>query len=181
MLGAWNSFYVMMGTSAAALTGLVFIVITLVNEQRRSTSEAGLTVFTTPTVVHFSAALLTCAVMTMPFPSLTPVEIVLGLTGLAGLAYVLGVARRASALSTYRPDAEDWAWNVALPAITYAALVFAAFAMHATLRGALFAPGVVVLLLAFIGIHNAWDVVTFLATGKADALPDDPPSGAAES
>ena len=29
-------------------------------------------------------------------------------------------------------------------------------------------------LLIFIGIHNAWDVVTFLATGKAERLPDEP-------
>ncbi len=179
MLGAWNSFYVMMGSSAAALTGLVFIVITLVNDERRGTSEAGLSVFTTPTVVHFCGALLTCAVMTVPFPSLGPIEVALGLGGAAGLTYVARIGRRAWAMSSYRPDAEDWAWNIALPAIAYATLVFAAFALYAALRGALFAPAAAVVLLVFIGIHNAWDVVTFLATGKADTLPDVPPSAGA--
>jgi hypothetical protein len=32
----------------------------------------------------------------------------------------------------------------------------------------LYGPAVAVTLLLFIGIHNAWDVVTYIATGKAD-------------
>jgi len=40
MLSSWNSFYVMMGSSAAALTGLVFIVITLIRDQNRGQEQA---------------------------------------------------------------------------------------------------------------------------------------------
>jgi len=32
----------------------------------------------------------------------------------------------------------------------------------------LFAVAAGVVLLLFVGIHNAWDIVTFIATGRAD-------------
>ena len=180
MLSSWNSFYVMMGSSAAALTGLVFIVITLIRDQNRGQTDAGIPAFTTPTVVHFSCALLMSAVMSAPFPSLAPVAVMLGLAGAGGLIYMVFVTRRQTRLQNYRPDAEDWTWYVVLPFVAYATLLASAVAMHALASGALYATAAAVAFLIFIGIHNAWDIVTFLATGKMDELPDGPPSGATE-
>lgn len=180
MLAAWNSFYVMMGSSAAALTGLLFIVITLATDPRRATSEEGISTFTTPNVVHFSCALLTSALMAVPFRSLEPIAISLGIVGAGGLFYVLGVAIRASRLRSYRPDAEDWAFNTLLPCLAYVTLIGGALAMHGTAPQALYAPAAAVTLLIFVGIHNAWDVVTFLATGKAESLIDRAPNGVGE-
>ena len=179
MLSAWNSFYVMMGSSAAALTGLVFIVVTLIRDQSRRGSEAGMATFTTPTVVHFGSALFTSALMSAPFGSLVPVAIILGIVGASGLVYVARIARQTWRLETYRPDVEDWTWHVLLPFVAYATLIIGAIAMRTAPELALYAPAASVALLIFIGIHNAWDVVTFLATGKADALPDDPVNDAA--
>jgi hypothetical protein len=175
MLSAWNSFYVMIGSSAAALTGLMFVVVTLIKDRETRPSEDGLSTFSTPTVVHFCCALFTSAVMAVPFRSLTPIAVILGFAGAGQLAYVAYVAWRTSRLKTYRPDLEDWTWNVLLPLVAYATLVTGAIALHAAASLAMYAPAVTVILLIFIGIHNAWDVVTFLATGKADALPDTPP------
>jgi hypothetical protein len=180
MLSSWNSFYVMMGSSAAALTGLVFIVITLIRDQNRGATDAGVPAFTTPTVVHFSCALLTSAVMSAPFASLVPVAVILGLASAGGLVYMVFVTRRHMTLQTYRPDAEDWTWYVVLPIVAYATLLASAVAMPGLASGALYATAAAVVFLIFIGIHNAWDVVTFLATGKADELPDGPPSETAE-
>jgi hypothetical protein len=174
MLTEWNSFYVMMGSSAAALTGLVFIVVTLIRDQSRRGSEAGMATFTTPTVVHFGSALFTSAVMSVPSRSLVPIAIILGLAGAGGLVYAVRISIQTSRLESYRPDAEDWTWHVGLPFIAYATLVIGAIAMAGAAGGALYAPAAAVMLLIFIGIHNAWDVVTFLATGKAEALPDHP-------
>ena len=174
MLSSWNSFYVMMGSSAAALTGLVFIVITLIRDQNRGQTDSGIPAFTTPTVVHFSCALLTSAVMSAPFPSLAPIAIILGLAGTGGLFYTILIARLHATSRNYRPDAEDWIWYIGLPFVAYATLLASAIAMHAFASGALYATAAAVAFLIFIGIHNAWDVVTFIATGKAEALPDRP-------
>jgi hypothetical protein len=175
LLSAWNSFYVMTGSAAAALTGLMFVVITLISDSRRPTSEAGVSTFSTPTVVHFSCALFVAALMTAPFRSLVPIEIILGLTGAGGMIHVARVARRTSKLETYQPDSEDWTWNALLPFLAYATIAGGALALHANPAYALYAPAAAVTLLIFVGIHNAWDVVTFLATGKADTLPDPRP------
>jgi hypothetical protein len=117
--------------------------------------------------------------MSAPFTSLVPIAIILGLAGAAGLFYVALIARRQAALQNYRPDVEDWTWNVVLPLVAYATLAGGAVAMATGASGALWAPATAVALLICIGIHNAWDVVTFLATGKIDALPDTPADDAA--
>jgi hypothetical protein len=174
MLSAWSGYYVMMGSSAAALTGLVFIVVTLINDRRGDPSEAGLGTFTTPTVFHFCCALFTSALMSAPFPSLMPIAVALGLVGIAGLVYVTRIAIRTSKLVSYRADAEDWTWNVVLPLVAYVTLLLGAFTLNADAALAAYAPAAAVALLIFIGIHNAWDVVTFLASGKAELLPDPP-------
>ena len=53
--------------------------------------------------------------------------------------------------------------SVLLPFAAYASLALAAFAASSHTHGALFAVGAAVLLLLFIGIHNAWDSVTYIA------------------
>src|SRR5256885_15057167 len=56
---AWESFYVIIGSSAAALTGLQFVVVVLGAEARSLGPEVG--AFGTPTVVHLCAVLLMSA------------------------------------------------------------------------------------------------------------------------
>lgn len=180
LLASWNSFYVMIGSAAATLTGLMFVVITLVSDEKRAASEAGVSLFSSPTVVHFCCPLLTAALMSAPFRSLGPIAIVLGISGCAGILFVVRIAFQTSRLTSYRPDAEDWIWHVFLPLFAYALILLGAIAMQGAAARALFAPATGVTLLIFVGIHNAWDVVTFLATGKAEALPD-PPASAGES
>jgi hypothetical protein len=62
---------------------------------------------------------------------------------------------------------EDWIWHAALPLVAYAGLAVASGMLLRLAGDALFLIGAVALLLLFIGIHNAWDTVTYLAIGKA--------------
>jgi hypothetical protein len=81
VLAVWESFYVIVGSSAAALIGLQFVVVTLISESPLEASPASLSAFGTPTVVHFGGALLISAVMSAPWPSavgLSRVLLVLG-------------------------------------------------------------------------------------------------------
>ena len=177
LLGAWDSFYVMIGSSAAALTGLMFVVITLVSDTKRGASEAGISVFSTPTVVHFCCALLTSAVMSAPFRSFVPIAVILTIAGIAGVGYVLRTAHNTSQLETYTSDSEDIVFHVVLPLIAYLAIAGGALVLHLAPRDALFVPAGAVTLLIFVGIHNAWDLVTFLALGKIEELPDSEKDG----
>jgi len=165
-LAAWESFYVIVGSSAAALTGLQFVVMALVaqSEMRSSTSE--IDAFGTPTIVHFSAALLLSAILSAPWPSLDGPGLSLLVSGLLGFGYVGLVIRRARRQMAYKPVFEDWLWHAVLPSVAYVVLLVAAVSILRNASDALFAIGGVALLLLFIGIHNAWDTVTYLTTER---------------
>jgi hypothetical protein len=167
---AWESFYVIVGSSGAALTGLQFVVIALVAETRRLKSSESVAAFGTPTIVHFCVVLLTAAVFSAPWRSLTSPGLILGLTGAAGVAYIAIVTGRARRQSVYTPVLEDWIWHSILPFVAYATILVGAIGITRQAASAPFAIGAMSLLLLFIGIHNAWDTVTFV-TMQADAQP----------
>jgi hypothetical protein len=165
-LDAWEAFYVIIGSSAAALTGLQFVVIALVAEFRKESTTSTIDAFGTPTVVHFCAVLLLSAILSSPWPALAGAGLALGACGLAGVVYAALVVRRVRRQTGYRPVFEDWLWHAVLPFVAYAALLVAATTIASHSTGALFAVGAVALLLLFIGIHNAWDTVTYVAVDR---------------
>ncbi|MBV9233295.1 MAG: hypothetical protein JO030_04575 [Candidatus Eremiobacteraeota bacterium] len=69
-------------------------------------------------------------------------------------------------MTAYTPDREDWIWFFVLPLLSYAAIFGAACAMLVAPPSALFIVAGASALLIFIGIRDAWDVVTFLATRR---------------
>ncbi len=160
-LAAWDSFYVIVGSAAGALIGLQFVVMTLIaNRPNLNAAEPG-AAFVTPTIVHFSAALLLAALLRVPWQAITLAAALWGLTGLCGAAYTMIVARRMRVQTAYQPEFEDWLFHVLLPLAAYALLALSAFAAPSHTRGALFGVGAAALLLLFIGIHNAWDNVAY--------------------
>lgn len=164
ILAAWGSFYVMAGSSAAALTGLMFVVISLTQGRATPGNRDGISTFSTPTVMHFAAALLVSAVLVAPWQELLYPGVAVALGGLYGLIYVFRIASRTKQLQVYTADLEDWMWYVVLPFVAYGALFGGAVAFTVAIPDkADFAIAGGVVLLIFIGIRNAWDVVTFLA------------------
>src|SRR5690349_9031512 len=67
LLTRWENFYVIVGSSAGALTGLQFVVIALIAEAETSSSMLEVRAFGTPTVVHFCASLLISAILSAPW------------------------------------------------------------------------------------------------------------------
>jgi len=165
-LTAWGNFYGIIGSSAAALTGLVFVVITLVAGTRERLSGDGTAAFSTPTVVHFCAALGIATTLSAPWQALWEASLLLGLSGLAGAAYVVIVARRMRRQTGYRPVLEDWLWHVVFPLVSYVALAAAALVLPSNPAPILFVGGAATVLFLFIGIHNAWDTVTYIVVER---------------
>ena len=166
LLRAWESFYVIAGSSAGALTGLQFVVIALIADTPDLGNADSVAAFGTPTVFHFCLALLVSALLSAPWAGLSPVTWLVSAAGLGGAMYTLIVARRALRQTTYRPVAEDWVWHAILPLMAYATLMVAGFALRSGPVFALFLVGAAVLLLIFIGIHNAWDAVAYIAVQR---------------
>lgn len=168
-LAGWENFYVIVGSSGAALVGLQFVVLTLVAERRPKTSTGTIRAFGTPTVVHFAGASVIASVMSAPWPSLKSTSIAIAICGLIGLGYAAVVINHARLQKEYEPVGEDWLWYVILPCVIYAALTVAALLIHTSTQIALFLIAAAALGLLLLGIRNAWDTVTYIVvSGGAD-------------
>jgi hypothetical protein len=141
---------------------LQFVVLSLIAEtaMTRPDAEAG-GAFATPTIIHFGTVLAMSGIISAPWDGISPAAVLWGLVGLSGVVYVVIVTRRVRLQKAYKPEFEDWLFHALLPIAAYTALAVSAYAARFFLHEALFGVGAAVLLLLFIGIHNAWDAVTY--------------------
>lgn len=168
-LAGWENFYVIVGSSAGALIGLQFVVLTLIAGRSIATGQAQAgDAFATPTIVHFGAVLLLSAVVCAPWHRVTSAAVLWGLLGLTGIVYDFIVFRRIRTQGSYAPQVEDWLFHVVLPFAAYATLAGSAYAIGSSAPSAMFGVGAAALLLLFSGIHNAWDAVTYHIFVKKD-------------
>jgi hypothetical protein len=166
---AWESFYVIVGSSAAALTGLQFVVMALISDSSARRGHHEIATFGTPTIVHFCAVLLLSGILSAPWPSLAYVDIAIGISGFVGVLYSVLVLWRARRTKLYQPVAEDWLFHVILPFVAYGTLVVAAILLGPYVTMSLFLIAGSALLLLFVGIHNAWDTATWVALNMSSA------------
>jgi hypothetical protein len=172
MFERWHDFYILVGSAAGALIGLLFIVVTLTANMDREQALKGASRYMTPTVTQFAAVLLIGAVACAPLDDALQRDL------LAALATVLAVwtlfnvwrmfFRLVTAHTTHWTD--PWFYAVA-PAIAYLALI--AFA----LEGSAFWVGVVAAVVLMLGVRNAWDLITWIAPRGGAADGSTPPPG----
>jgi len=171
MFHGWDNFFFMMGSAAAGLIGLLFIVVTLTSGADRSQIQRGQTLYMTPTAVHFAVVLTASAVALSPGLPFAATAAILLLVALVGLA---SAARAMLGIATPRPGAEPphwsdfWMYGVT-PTALCLALCAAALALGAQVAGAPHAFAALLLLLMLTGIRNAWDLVTWIAPKRPGA------------
>jgi hypothetical protein len=160
----WSEYFFMIGSSAAALIGLMFVVVTLTAGRDRAEVERGKRLYTSPIVWHLAVVLGLSGMAIAPnVPSA-----VFGATagGLALIGIAIGV--RSSIGISRRPAAAEAAgfdtlWYGVVPAIGYVGLAAAAVGM---LRGSEWGPSAIaadLMALLLVSIHAEWDLVTYLA------------------
>src|SRR2546423_1240535 len=162
-LSLWENFYVIVGSSAGALTGLQFVVMALILDSPTQAGEHEVNTFATPTIVHFCIVLFISAVLSAPWPKWTSVATIVWVSGALGIVYTMIVIRRSRRTTLYKPVLEDWIWHTVMPLIAYTAMVAAAGLLALTSTLGMVGTAAAALLLLFIGIHNAWDSATYIA------------------
>ena len=165
-LAGWENFYIIIGSSAAVLTGLMFVVITLTAETRGASDSGGLEAFATPTVLHFCAVLLVAAILTTPGHTAASLSFSMAVCGLGGIAYSTSITVRMRRHRAYAPVRSDWIWHILLPLIAYVCLFGSAMVVWVGADAALYSVAAGALLLLFIGIHNAWDAAMWMAVHR---------------
>ena len=170
VLNNWQNFYMIMGTAAATLTGLMFVATTLFAglDTHEPIANAGIAAYNTPTVVHFCAVLLLAGILSSPWQTFSSVSILLSLFGLGMLFYQLIVMRRMRRMPHYQSTLEDWLWYMALPLLAHVSLILAAFMLATNPVRALYIVGLGMIMLLLVGIRNSWDNVTFLAVKRSN-------------
>jgi amino acid transporter len=169
LLSNWQNFYMLIGTASATLTGLMFVVTTLIAgiDTHVSTLNAAVSAFNTPTVVHFSTVLMLAGIFSAPWQTFSSLSLLLGLLALGMVIYSLIVLRRMWRVPNYQSTLEDWLWYMAFPLLAHVLLIVAAYMLPKSPSSALYIVGSAMMLLLLVGIRNAWDMVTFLAVERS--------------
>jgi hypothetical protein len=161
-LDAWRDFYILVGTVAATLMGLMFVVVSLGQSSLRRTEGAGaIRAFFTPTVAFFATAMLVSVLFQMPHTPETALGIVLECFGFGGIGYMIATgAHRRWRESDLGVD--DLLWYVALPVLSYLALAAAGAGMLWGANFGLYCTAATMMALLVAGIRNAWDLVVYI-------------------
>jgi hypothetical protein len=174
----WRDFYVMGGTAAATLVGLMFVFISIAASRFSDKYLAPMRAFITPTVAHFAAVLFVCLVSVMPGHGERSLGGVLGGGALIGLVYcgrvLVLISRRFAVGLTW----EDRAFYALIPVFGYLVLLVSAILEideRPVEANAL--AGIALIVLIAAGLRNAWDMTVWMTTRGATAEPP----GAAES
>jgi hypothetical protein len=169
MFEGWGDYFFMLGSSAAALIGLMFVVVTLTAGRDRREVEGGKRLYTSPVVWHLAVVLVVSAGAIVP----TMVPRLFGAaTGALALLGVWVGGRSAIGIGRTRMSGADtffdiW-WYGLIPAAVYVGLGGAAAGIFTGQQWGTDAVAAALIALLLVSIHAEWDLVTFLAPMAAD-------------
>jgi hypothetical protein len=174
MLLGWQNFYILAGTAAATLTGLMFVAVTFGSSLVTRESAATTRAFVDPTYMHFVQVLLTSCLLTIPTLGPTFLGGALILAGAARLSGLPSVLRRYREAHRKHGDIEisDWLVAIILPLLCYLVLmaIGAGFIEH--YAAALDGLAVVTLAQLAIGIQSAWELFVWMALAVSERRRD---------
>jgi hypothetical protein len=165
MFDGWDNFYLGIGPSAAALIGLMFVVMSLTAGRDRKELAPGKHLYTSPIVWHLGVVLVLSGAASAP--TMTPKLFGAAAAGLAGLGVAMGI-RNAIGITRTRISGEEntafdvWWYGIA-PALIYAGMGVAAAMILWGNRWGPSAIAAALMALLLVSIHGEWDLVTFLA------------------
>jgi hypothetical protein len=173
MFAGWSEFFVMAGGAAAVLIGLIFVVISLMQDRPRSQVLAGTRLYMGPIVLGVSFVLALCAAALMP--GITPREF----AAITGAVALWGLARAIISTAGIRRLSEvHWTdiWFYGLfPLVTYLALLLVAAGFWTGRPWAEKGVAAIITLGLLLAIRNEWDLITWITPrGKDDGEHDEP-------
>ncbi len=161
MFEGWSEFYVLVGTAASVLIGLIFVVISLMQDKSRSNVLAGSRLYMGPIVlgvsflIVLSAAALTPGIGRCAMAAITGAVAVWGLT--RGIMSFAGIRQRSDVHWT-----DTWFYGV-FPSLLYGALGLVALGFWWGCPQANNGLAAAITLSLLLAIRNEWDLITWIA------------------
>jgi hypothetical protein len=152
---AWHDVFVVLGTTAAALVGLVFVAVSVgvtVKQPRKGLAE-----LTGQTVINFTLALVACLIALSPVDLRISGAVLLALATL-GLGSALWFWWQMHLIDGYEPVKTDWLFYGLLPVVDYVLLSIAAASLIAVAGSAIDILAAVLALLIVLCIRNSYDL-----------------------
>jgi len=170
MFDGWHEFYLLIGSAAAVLIGLIFVVISLMQDRSRSSVLTGSKLYMGPIVLGVSFVLVLSAAALMP--GMTParfalVTAIVALWGLIrGLMSIMGIA----GLKDEVHWTDVWFYGV-LPSFIYLTLGAVSVAFWKNCPWAEEGVAATITLGLLLAIRNEWDLITWIAP-RSGPVPD---------
>jgi hypothetical protein len=154
----WQTFYVLTGTAAATLIGLLFVAVSISGGITRSVTQIADSIrsFVTPILWTYAQVLLISCLAVMPLQGPLALTIVLVALGCLDIALTAQVGWRFVFLHREDMDRGHWVWHFVLPLLAGILFVVSALGL---LWGQSLAPlglAITDLLCLAIGLRNSW-------------------------
>jgi hypothetical protein len=166
MFDGWSDFFLMAGGAAAVLIGLIFVVISLMQDRPRSQVLAGSKLYMGPIVLAVSFVLALSAAALTPGIGRCQYAAIAGAIALwgfvRGVMSIVGIGRFTKVHWT-----DVWFYGV-FPCAVYVALGVVALALWLDWGWARDGLAVVVTLSLLLAIRNEWDLVTWITPRGED-------------
>jgi hypothetical protein len=169
MFEGWQDYYLLIGTAAAALIGLLFVVVTLTTGREIDSIERGQKLYMTPILFHLGGILLLSGLGMSPVVTPELFGAANGIVAIIGFVACVRIARGIHERPVSTTTDYDMWWYGIVPAGAYMLLLTAAAAL--VLRPTewtLTAVAAMLMAQLLISIHSAWDLVTYLAPRSSD-------------
>ncbi len=157
----WHDFFVLLGTGAATLVGLMFVAASVGTHVLEEKNRPALEVFLGPTVVHFASVLFISILALVPSHTWLTLSGVFAAAGLIGLPYSTMIAVRLLH-RRYEVDITDQLFYALLPMVGYAFVLIAAAMLFLRHDTGLIAAAASLITLLLAGIRNAWDMTLWI-------------------
>jgi hypothetical protein len=164
MFEGWGEFYLLAGSAAAVLIGLIFVVVTLMQDRPRSSVLNGSRLYMGPVALHVSFVLVLSAAALVPGISPSGYAVISAAVSVWGLARsvsgIIGIRALTGADTPHWTDV--WFYGV-LPSLLF--MVLAGVSLAVWMERPWAARGIAAAVTAalLLTIRNEWDLVTWLA------------------
>ncbi len=165
----WQNFYILTGTAAATLTGLLFIAVSIGSNLPLQQTMNNLRTFVNPTLFYYVQVLFVSCFTLMPLSSLFIFSGVIAILGLVNVFLALKIFWRMRVLHDINEiDLGHWVWHILLPVISGLILVSSSIGFFFVEQLAMLGLSIAVLLYLGIGLRNTWELTIWLALRRRE-------------
>ena len=169
--GPWQTFYVLVGTAAATLVGLMFVAVTFGSSiVRRETSETARS-FIDPTFTHFVQVLFVACLVVIPTMRPRLLGALLLTVSALRFADLVRVHRHMRRAQKVHHDIElsDWVTGVVVPVVCYVLQGAAGLGFIRGHDGAFTTLAIATISILMLGAFGAWELMLWMALTRAVA------------